>query len=455
MSAEVSALRILSGLPESLGRARLWLFIATGLAVPLYAFPVMRLFGKPLDLATVFAALFVLVSVPAAASQRPSRGSRLFLAGAVLVPLLVLAPPRPALFSFGQFAISYGHWLLVVSFFLSALLLTLGERDRRRLIGWNLAVGFLVALFALYQVVGVPRGWPGTGTALFAFQREPLHLWEGSGYVRPTSIFLEPSWVGGYLCWILAAGLPLLLAAPAFGRRVPGPLIGVALATISLAILASLSVGAYADLTAVLIVNMVVLPKRLHLTSRRALAAASVAVLLIALAAASPPGRRAATAASKRWAELVASTSVQIEDSPNVRTQNFLYTVKVFRHHWTRGIGFGQFGRYARESETGSTPFADAWCGWVAIAAQAGILGPLVLAGAIGLVLTRLRSRRSKDFVGPAVAALIAIAAVQQFHTGSYIDLWWWYPLSLAGVIAERGKLVQIDPVHNDDSQLP
>jgi hypothetical protein len=26
----------------------------------------------------------------------------------------------------------------------------------------------------------------------------------------------------------------------------------------------------------------------------------------------------------------------------------------------------------------------------------------------------------------------LGVAAVMQLHTGSYIDLWWWYPMSLA-----------------------
>ena len=45
------------------------------------------------------------------------------------------------------------------------------------------------------------------------------------------------------------------------------------------------------------------------------------------------------------------------------------------------------------------------------------------------------RSRKPFESAGPA---LVAVCAVMQMHTGSYIDLWFWYPLSLGLALSAR-----------------
>jgi hypothetical protein len=80
----------------------------------------------------------------------------------------------------------------------------------------------------------------------------------------------------------------------------------------------------------------------------------------------------------------------------------------------------------------------DPWSGWLAAGAEMGVLGPLVLAGILVLVMVRFVRNRPAGFAAVAVPALVALAAIQQVHTASYIDLWWWYPLSVAGVLTVR-----------------
>jgi hypothetical protein len=46
------------------------------------------------------------------------------------------------------------------------------------------------------------------------------------------------------------------------------------------------------------------------------------------------------------------------------------------------------------------------------------------------------RASPADAFAALAVPVLIVVAAVQQLHTASFIDLWWWYPLSLAVVLS-------------------
>jgi len=437
---------------------RCLLFLGTGLAVPLFAFPLLRVGSRPLDLATVFAAAFAAASVPALLPVRPdATGSRrtalAFAIFAALVPLFALLPPRASSFSMTAFLSSEAHWILVTGFFAAALTLRPDVLWSRRFVTANLAAGCAVALFALYQVVGSPRGWPGAGPLLVSFQREPFRFtpvgatFRGGGYMRPTSLFLEPAWMGGYLAWIVALAL---LAPSSVGRgstalRWSAGVLGVA------AIAASVSWGAYADLAVVLVTAALWRASRgTRFSSARRLAAGLAAALLVlALALATPPGRRVAAAVGERLTLLKSTAAGETEsgaDTPQVRLRNAEHAWNLFVANPWKGIGLGQFGRYAWDVgpvKPGTVPGAasfgdslsrrDPWFGWLTIATEAGVAGPLVLAVAAGIVAFRARGRSAG-----LVAALAALAVVQQIHTGSYIDLWWWYPLSLAAVLGSE-----------------
>jgi len=421
------------------------LFVATGLAVPLYAFPVLKAVGRSIDLATVLAALFVLSSF--ASSRRNSAASWFWLAVAAVVPALVLIRPVPSAFDFSQFLVSYGHWLLLIAFFFSSFSLRAPGTARTRIALWNLAAGALVALFALYQVFGTPRHWPATGPILVPFQREPLRLtWIGSffqegSYTRPSSIFLEPSWMGGYLSWVLVLGVAAVLAIPRGIRSTARPFATVGLALVLLAIAASVSWGAYVDLAVGAGTGLASLWLGHRVPAGRKLLAVVAAVLVVALAALSPPGRRVAGAVSERWEKLAKTpleenaTEAQQQDSSWLRVRNLAHTSRLFRTQAVRGIGLGQFANYQKSGEPSRPSFENPWCGWVAIAAEMGVLGPPLLLGALLLIFRRWWHNRSRGLENVAVPALLAIAFVQQFHTASFLDLWWWYPVSVASAL--------------------
>jgi hypothetical protein len=421
------------------------LFFATGLAVPLYAFPVFRAFGRPVDPATVLAALFVAASL--LSHRRRSAVEWLWLAAAAAVPLLVLARP-PDAFDRGSFRISTAHWYLLVAFFFSSLSLEATGKTRRRIVVWNVSGAALVALFALYQVVGTSRRWPGTGSILLPFQREPRRLtWIGGflqegSYTRPSSVFLEPAWMGGYLSWVLVLGLAVVLVAPRRARSGSRSFLVSGLAVILLAIAASVSWGAYVDLAVGAAAIAASLWLGRHSAFRPLGLLVVAAVLLVALAALSPPGRRATKAIWQRWEMLSRTpleenvTEAERQDSSWLRVRNVAHTFRLFRDHAAVGIGLGQFAMYERSGGSSSPTFRDPWCGWVTIAAQMGVLGPLILLGAIVLPLRRLRKEGFAGFEGIAVPAILAIAVVQQLHTGSFLDLWWWYPVSVAAFLS-------------------
>jgi hypothetical protein len=372
---------------------------------------------------------------------------------AFAVPLLVLIEPRPPLFARSQFATSFGHWLLVVSVFVGASLLGPTRAARLRLVWSNSLIGAAVALFALYQAFGHRAGWPGTGGLLSSTQREPLRLLPVGelGYVRPTSVFLEPAWLGGYLAFVLA-GLFGLFPARGAGRRAARFAVVAALVVVLLAILATVSWGAYLDLAAVLAVSLWGLRDRVRAAPAATAAVFAALLLALVVVAVSPTGQLVASAAAERW-KMLLGTSLEEDvsardfgDSSWIRAENVRHTVGLIRLYPRSGVGLGQFGRYARTSGPSFLAKAatrDPWCGWLAIAAEAGLPGPAVLAAFLLVVLWRRRARRRDGAVEPddllwrvTAPALVLLAAVQQAHTGSYIDLWWWYPLAVALVLA-------------------
>ena len=411
------------------------LFLATGLALPFYAFPLVSVSGKAIDMATIFAALFVSVSVPEVLAA--PRAENVFLGVALAVPFLALTPPVSPGFDFQQFVFSYAHWALVVAFFFAALAQTPSEAGRRRLAAALVALGAILAVYALYQAAGIPRRWPATGPVLLSFQREPMRFDSGPGYIRPTATFLEPGWLGGYLAWILVLAVALLMTGGA--RRFARAACIVAVAVLMLALFATVSWGAYADLAAGLGVGALALRKEARLR-RQLLVPLGAAVLVgIVLVFASSPGRQALGLVRSRFGALIhtpLSTEApesEIRDSSWVRYQNLLHDRELFLEHPLGGVGLGQFPRYAGPRSAPDPRLVDPWCGWLAIAAQVGILGPVILVVAFFLA-GRRRRLSAGGALHLAAPALLGVAAVMQLHTGSFIDLWWWYPMSLAAV---------------------
>lgn len=426
---------MISGSATAPGRGvglRFGLFLAIGIAVPLFAFPVARVWQRPVDAATLLAALFVLASLRAL--RRADLFARVFAIGAALAPLPALLPPHARPFESDAFLRSYAHWLLVTAFFLCARALASRERDWTVWAAAQLSMGALVALFALYQLVGIPRHWPATGHLLVPFQRAPMIFMKiGSGYVRPTSVFLEPAWLGGYLAWVAVAALCLRLTA---ARRTA--VVVTALGLVALAVIATVSWGAYADLAAAL--GAVALVRRGRTPHRRVRALLLAAGLGIAVFAAAGPGRSMFDAIVDRG-RLLVETPLSREaldpaarNSSTARVQNLLHTGEIFLRHPVRGIGFGQLPSYAPAEDPLRQFFIVAWCGWAAIGAQAGVPGALVLAGGIVLAARGLRGAASRA-LRPAALGLVVLAVVQQLHTASYIDLWWWYPLAAAAAM--------------------
>jgi len=426
--------------------ARFLLFAGTGLAVPFYAFAPGRMFGKPLDAATVLAGLFVALGALAALGEkRPSRSEALFLCAALAVPLLVLLPPRPERFDPAAFGVSLAHWVLVVLFFFFGLSLDLSDAEKQRLTQLNLVLGVLIAAFALYQVAGVPRGWPASGKWLVGFQREPLRLSSvgggrgGPGYTRPTSVFLEPAWMGGYLVWVFFLGLGLWSQLRQRAWRLA---LAVGLALIGVAVVASVSWGTYADAGVAGVVAVALLARSFKRGKMLAAAALLAAVFVSALVL-TPPGRIIGGALRDRWRLLVATPIAGSEDSHRardsswIRARNLAHTLELWKGHPLKGIGLGQFHQYAppRTKETQEwVAQTYPWCGWLTIGAEMGPAGPALLVSAILVVLSRWKRNRPAAFAW-IVPVLAALCVAQQLHTGSYIDLWWWFPLTLAGAL--------------------
>ncbi len=433
---------------DAAGRLRRGLFLATGLAVPLYAFPPFRVLGRDVDLASALAALFVLSCASLWIRGRIPRAFVVFFLFAAALPLLVWIPPRPDTFSSGAFLASYAHWLLVTSFFASAASLSFTAASRRSLVLAHSGAALAVAAFALYQVVGVPKQWPGTGVFLIPLQREAFRFTRiggtffGGGYTRPTSIFLEPAWLGGYLAWVAACSFGSLLRGSREFSGAARVVLGGAALFCSAAILATVSWGAYGDFAVVLAATFALTSTR-EARASRAAGALLLAGLLCAVAL-SPVGRPVRAAIAERWGNLestplTGSDPNRVKDSSWVRVRNLRHTTDLFAAHPVRGIGLGQFAIHAERGSLSDASLRDPWCGWVAIGAAVGAGGPLLLAAALLLAVSGVVPRGAT--LAAVAIVLVLFAAFVQIHTGSYSDLWWWYPVSLAAVLSREAPV--------------
>lgn len=425
-------------------RTRKALFLAAGVALPFYAFPPFSVSGKALDLATLAAAAFVVSSAASAlaARRRPSARAVVLAFAFAVVPLLALIPPLAERFVARAFEISYLHWLLVAAFFLAATSLEFSEKSRSTFLAWIFAVPLAISFFGLYQMVGHPHGWAGTGARLFPFQRQPFAaetFGDFGEFLRPTSVFLEPAWLGGYLAWVL------VLAAAELASDRPGR-VSKALAPFvivigGLTVVATVSVGSYADVGAG---GLLLLPAIVRRGSFRRLRLwlAGAAVCAVLVGVVTPFGAIFTRAISLRVGSILSASKSSagarpaLPDSSWVRARNVAETARVFRERPLRGIGLGQFfGSFPLERRD-PVVVAQPWCGWVTIAAQMGFLGPILLASALAFAMSRRAFPANAAARSPVAAALIAVAVVQQIHTASFIDLWWWYPVCVAAIFA-------------------
>jgi hypothetical protein len=434
---------------------RFALFLATGLAVPFFAFPPFRVLGRSVDLATVFAALFVLTMLPVLPGRKmKSRRIEAWLAAAVLVPLVCLVPPLPKRFLLGGFLFSYGHWVLMVVFFVCAGSLALSAHDRARLAAGQLVVALPVALFGLYQLIGRVRRWPLTGRVLVGFQREPFAVGAAGSFRRPNSIFLEPAWFGGYLIFVFLLAAALGLAVRSRRSRAA---LGAALCVLALGALATISWGAWIDLAVASTVALAVAIRARLLPPARVARVLAFAFLLLIAALATPPGRRTLGAVVLRARLAINGGPLQPRSDPRLekvpgdsttsRYKEARFEVRMIAARPLRGVGLGQVSQYIRDPRHHKRLHAS--CGWLAVAVEAGLLGPLLLLGALGLVWTRWREGEARNWTHVAVPALVVFAAFEQIHTSSFIDLWWWYPVAVAMVFTagpRQGQAGRVPP---------
>lgn len=420
--------------------ARPVLFAATGLAVPFHAFPPVVVGGRAIDLATILAALFVLSTPPRTLARRIA--SWPWLLAFAFVPLLALLLPEAPPFSHRQFALSWGHWLLVTGFFVSALDLDLDPRRVSRLLLAQVVLASTVAVFALYQVAAwsAGGGWPLSGPLLCPLQKEPLRLSAYvAGFVRPTSVFLEPAWLAGYLAWTFACA-GALAAAAAGARRAA---LGAAAATIAVALVATVSPGGYLDLAAgaLALVLAAAAPGVRSLRAPGLAFALGTSLAVVGVVLLAPAGRPIVSAIAARARQLVRTSITAPErgspgqdPSAALRLVSARDSVRLLARRPWNGIGLGQFPAF-QQAVNGRLPSeSQPWLGWLGIAAEAGALGPVLLALPLALAVARLRgASRGARLLVPA---LVALLAVQPLHGAYYIDLAWWFPAALAFVAA-------------------
>jgi hypothetical protein len=199
----------------------------------------------------------------------------------------------------------------------------------------------------------------------------------------------------------------------------------------------TISWGGYVDgVLAVGGVGFAALASGSPILRKRLATIAAFIVAFLALSALSPMGRgvtRSIEARVLRLRQTPLAGKVPegvVIDSTRERADNLRDIVSHFRLRPLSGIGLGQFEAFQTKLLERPAGYTQPWSGWPGIAAETGILGPVVLAGAL-LLLFRIEVRSRPLFVRLLFPGLLPFLVFQQVHRAAYISLAWWFPLAL------------------------
>lgn len=301
--------------------------------------------------------------------------------------------------------------LIVTPLFFVISSLPLGEAKVRRLLRIWVLLAFAVALHSIYQLVGQIFELPFTRFAL----TNPTIAQGGQsarmlfGYIQPTSVFREPSYMGAFLgpCFVISTVLLLSSSATHFFFR-QNWLNWVLVITLTLAILLSNSQAILAGLLVILFllfVSGVIRRRRLV----RLLLWASGGILLISLIL-RWLGIDFLTAFSFRFTYLI----LNILDPQNTaqvtsfadRSEGIQVGLDIWRTHPLFGVGLGNMPYHTDIRAVANNA-------WVQLLVEQGVLGVATL----GLVflsllyeLAQCRQRlRAHSFWYPLTSAMLFV----------------------------------------------
>lgn len=317
-----------------------------------------------------------------------------------------------------------------------------------------IGVAVIVALYGLYQVLARNFGWP------FAYlpylHPSPERLPSGlafAGYVRPSSLLREPTYLGMYLL-----GPTFFSAAIFFTRQDRNWLLrsrhlnAAALTILMLALLASFALAAYLTLGAILLLGLL-----LNRSLRRPLIRIGSGLLigLVAFLLVSEALGLPFTQAVEERLIRVASTVLHPGEGPtdpSARTRLFeaSFALRVWSHHPLFGVGLNQLQfvgtKYVSDD---ATPWQVSLAErgythnmWLALLTQLGAIGFLFfgLLWVQGLRMMHLVSRpiNGKELLrGPALGLFYVLLGtmIRGLFGGPFTFMLYWFYLGLASMV--------------------
>jgi hypothetical protein len=428
------------------GGIELALVLCIGLAIPFADFPLRVWRGFGIDLAHLAGGALVAWSGLRALARRralPPRDLSVGAAAFLLCGVGAWVLPKVDGFQAGALARTGLHLLFFLLLFLAIASSPFAGVRLSSIARWLAGEAAFLAVYGMFQVAALSRGWPSGWELLNRFAWHPIRA---QGLVwRATATFEEPKWLAIHLLFGIASSYGAYLSArSAAGRRAWA----LAAAAMLGCIVATGSLGMLPAAVFLLLLAAADQALRVRRIPARRFALLSAAVALVAAAAvAFAPGKQAGYLRDR-----IAGEVGTLRDRSNVTeiasgykyANNVRFAAAMFLERPVFGIGLGEFAHVgARRGVALGIPAEftrdGPWVGWIGLLAEAGVAG----AAAMAYLLWRILRRREEASPDARAFAILLVAAVlaKEASSGFYVHFWTWYPLGLAAC-ATRFRIV-------------
>jgi len=352
----------------------------------------------------------------------------------------------------GEFLTLWLQLVFATLLYLALANLRLSTPQLRSLLRFWIGVAMVVALYGLYQALARNLNWPLAYLPYLHFEPTPWQLEWGlgfAGYVRPSSVLREPTYLGNYLL------APLLItAALTFFKGDRSWLFKskqrnrASLLVLFAAFVVSFALAGYITLLAVMLIAAV-----WNRSSRKwalHIVGIAVVVFLLITTVSWALDLRFFDAIAERFEQVMASVTLTgevstVDPSGRARLQEALLALSTWTHHPVVGIGLNQLqfvgGLYAPETislrlvERGYTHNM-----WLEVLVQLGVMGFLFF-GLIWFQALRMmwvvfrQGGEPLRWLGFAFFFVLLATMIRGLMGGPFTFTLYWFYLGMASII--------------------
>lgn len=350
-------------------------------------------------------------------------------------------------FSISEYVKSFLHLIFYVVLFLCIASIRVKTESIIKLLKINLLFATFICLYGFYQVPARFYDWPFAYPAFNNVSGTLINTKFFDLFVRPSSIFLEPSFLGAYLIdAILVIGICMIFDKTLIVRS--KYVRSLMLATFIGMLFCSFSIGAFLVLAMVACVMFVCL----HIPHKWRKLSIGTFTLLGLLAAANFAIQAGigvnllefiGARFSNIFAQLFLGESAMSGDSLPKRFRSIAMAFQLWTNYPLTGVGIGNYGIHA--SKEGLFIYTDS--ALMSTMSEQGLVGILAYVALFGVILVNLFDSvrnpvRSKlDTLKCAFFFVVVAHAIElSFNMGSILHLREWFPLGLAALLLRQGN---------------